>query len=225
MRKTQSLAQLAAARIEGSQGASTSHVCDSKVSCPHHRTGVDAEGPKSMGGTRALHVGDIVSVGKSLKQLRFVEKRVVTVWLVTLARELVEENERAAPKVGQYSRTLPSVDDKNSTRWKFGDDELSALLYLMDVANDLVSAARFLIWLLPKVLSSPSSTVHGGRNILMLPRNVGSNACDVGEAFLLSSIRRYSYSCLCSLYFGVEFVVLVTLCLNIFQWLLSSNVF
>ncbi|XP_058225582.1 mediator of RNA polymerase II transcription subunit 12 [Rhododendron vialii] len=191
VRKTQSLAQLAAARIEGSQGASTSHVCDSKVSCPHHRTGVDAEGPKSMGGTRAPHLGDIVSVGKSLKQLRFTEKRVITVWLVTLARELVEENERAATKVGQYSRPLPSVDDKNSTRWKFGDDELSALLYLMDVANDLVSAARFLIWLLPKVLSSPSSTVHGGRNILMLPRNVGSNACDVGEAFLLSSIRRY----------------------------------
>ncbi|KAH7863983.1 hypothetical protein Vadar_024303 [Vaccinium darrowii] len=191
VRKTQSLAQLAASRIEGSQGASTSHVCDSKVSCPHHRTGFDLEGPKSMGGTRAAHAGDIVSVGKSLKQLRFVEKRVIAVWLVTLTRSLVEENEKAATKVGQYSRPMPSVDDKSATRWKFGDDELSSVLYLMDVANDLVSAARFLIWLLPKVLSSPSSTLHGGRNILILPRNVGSNACDVGEAFLLSSIRRY----------------------------------
>ncbi|PNX81601.1 mediator of RNA polymerase II transcription subunit 12-like protein, partial [Trifolium pratense] len=38
-----SLAQLAASRIEGSQGPSTSHVCDNKVSCPHHRTAIDGD--------------------------------------------------------------------------------------------------------------------------------------------------------------------------------------
>ncbi|CAL5383002.1 unnamed protein product [Camellia sinensis] len=191
VRKTQSLAQLAAARIEGSQGASTSHVCDSRVSCPHHRTGFDKEDPKSMDESRTTHSGDIVSVGKTLKRLRFVEKKVIAVWLVTLVTQLVEENEKAAAKVGQYGRPFPSVDDKSSVRWKLGEDELSAILYLMDASNDLVSAARFLLWLLPKVLSSPNCTFHGGRNFLMLPRNVGTHACEVGEAFLLSSIRRY----------------------------------
>ncbi|GFZ06845.1 RNA polymerase II transcription mediator [Actinidia rufa] len=191
VRKTQSLAQLGAARIEGSQGASTSHICDSRVSCPHHGTGFDGETPKSMRGIRTPHSGDIISIGKILKQLRFVEKRFITIWLVTVVRQLVEENEKAAAKVGQYGRPFPSVDDKTSLRWKLGEDELSAILYLIDVSNDLVSAARFLLWLLPKVLSSPNSTIHGGRNVLMLPRNVGTHACEVGEAFLLSSIRRY----------------------------------
>ncbi|XP_057464204.1 LOW QUALITY PROTEIN: mediator of RNA polymerase II transcription subunit 12-like [Actinidia eriantha] len=191
VRKTQSLAQLGAARIEGSQGASTSHICDSRVSCPHHGTGFDGETPKSMRGIRTPHSGDIVSIGKILKQLRFVEKRFITIWLVTVVRQLVEENEKAAAKVGQYGRPFPSVDDKTSLRWKLGEDELSAILYLIDISNDLVSAARFLLWLLPKVLSSPNSAIHGGRNVLMLPRNVGTHACEVGEAFLLSSIRRY----------------------------------
>ncbi|PSS24304.1 Mediator of RNA polymerase II transcription subunit like [Actinidia chinensis var. chinensis] len=191
VRKTQTLAQLGSARIEGSQGASTSHVCDSRVSCPHHGIGFDGETPKSMCGIRTSHSGDIVSIGKILKQLRFVEKRFITIWLVTVVRQLVEENDKAAAKVGQYGRPFPSVDDKTSLRWKLGEDELSAILYLIDVSNDLVSAARFLLWLLPKVLGSPSSTIHGGRNILMLPRNVGTHVCEVGEAFLLSSIRRY----------------------------------
>ncbi|CAL5397828.1 unnamed protein product [Camellia sinensis] len=193
VRKTQSLAQLAAARIEGSQGASTSHVCDSKVSCPHHRTGFDGETPKSMDGIRTTHCRDIVSVGKNLKQLQFMEKRAIMVWLVAVVRQLVEETERAAANVGQYGRPFPSVDDKNSERWKLGEDELSAILYLMDISNDLVSAARFLLWLLPKVLIGPVSAFHGGRNVLMLPRNVGSHACAIGEAFILSSIRRYEH--------------------------------
>uniref|UniRef100_A0A5B7ACN5 Putative mediator of RNA polymerase II transcription subunit 12 isoform X2 n=1 Tax=Davidia involucrata TaxID=16924 RepID=A0A5B7ACN5_DAVIN len=191
VRKTQSLAQLAAARIEGSQGASTSHICDSRISCPHHRTGFEGEAPKLVDGTRTTHCGDIVSIGKILKQLRFVEKRVIMVWLITIVRHLVGETEKTAAKVGQYSRPFPAVDDKSRVRWKLGEDELSVILYLMDVSNDLVSAARFLLWLLPKVLSSPNTTIHGGRTILMLPRNVGSQVCEVGEAFLLSSIRRY----------------------------------
>ncbi|XP_059651404.1 mediator of RNA polymerase II transcription subunit 12 [Cornus florida] len=190
VRKTQSLAQLAAARIEGSQGASTSHVCDSRISCPHHRTGFEGEA-KTVDGIRTNHCGDIVSIGRILKKLRFVEKRVITVWLISVVRQLVEENEKTATKVGQYSRPFPAVSDKSSVRWKLGEDELSALLYLMDVSDDLVTAVRFLLWLLPKILSSPNSTVNSGRTMLMLQRNVGSQVCEVGESFLLSSIRRY----------------------------------
>ncbi|XVE73861.1 hypothetical protein DITRI_Ditri11bG0152300 [Diplodiscus trichospermus] len=189
VRKTQSLAQLAAARIEGSQGASTSHICDNKISCPHHRT--EVETLKPVDGIRTTHFGDIVSIAKGLKQLRFVEKRIVTVWLISVVRQLVEESEKSVPKVGQYGRTFVASDEKSPSRWKLGEDELSTILYLMEVSCDSASAVKFLIWLLPKVLSNPGSTIHSGRNILMVPRNVENYACEVGEAYLLSSLRRY----------------------------------
>ncbi|KAG8095752.1 hypothetical protein GUJ93_ZPchr0013g35569 [Zizania palustris] len=48
VRKTQSLAQLAATRIEGSQGASTSHLCESKVGCPHHKPSMDGDNVKDV---------------------------------------------------------------------------------------------------------------------------------------------------------------------------------
>ncbi|PQQ02041.1 mediator of RNA polymerase II transcription subunit 12 isoform X2 [Prunus yedoensis var. nudiflora] len=118
------------------------------------------------------------------------EKRTITVWLMTVIRQLVEETEKTIAKVGQFGRTFTSVDDRSSIRWKLGEDELSAALYLMDISNDLVLAVKFLLWLLPKV-SSPSSTFHSGRNILLLPKNVESQVCEVGEAFLISSLRRY----------------------------------
>ncbi|KDP28624.1 hypothetical protein JCGZ_14395 [Jatropha curcas] len=191
VRKTQSLAQLAAARIEGSQGASTSHVCDNKVGCPHHRNGTEAETLKSADGVRTLHSGDIVSIAKALKQLRFVEKRSITVWLVTVVKQLVEETERNIAKASQFTRTFVPADDRSSIRWKLGEDELSAVLYLMDVCNGLVSAAKLLLWLLPKVVSNTNSTIHSGRNIAVLQRNMENHACEVGEAFLMSCLRRY----------------------------------
>ena len=87
---------------------------------------------------------------------------------------------------------FPVADDRGSIRWKLGEDELSVILYLMDISDDLVSVVKFLLWLLPKVLNSPNSTIHSGRNVLMLPRNVENRVCDVGEAFLLSSLRRFA---------------------------------
>ncbi|KAK7394764.1 hypothetical protein VNO78_15302 [Psophocarpus tetragonolobus] len=191
VRKTQSLAQLAASRIEGSQGASTSHVCDNKVSCPHHRTAMDGDTARLVDGIRSSHCEDIVSIGRALKQLRFVERKEITLWLMTVVRQLIEETEKNVGKISQFGRPLATVDDKSSIQWKLGEDELSALLYLMDVSDDLVSAVKFLLWLLPKVYSSSNSTIHSGRNVLMLPRNMENQACDVGEAFLLSSLRRY----------------------------------
>lgn len=52
VRKTQSLAQLAASRIEGSQVALTSHTCENKVSCPHHRNAMDGDTMKSVDGIK-----------------------------------------------------------------------------------------------------------------------------------------------------------------------------
>ncbi|KAL4352304.1 hypothetical protein GQ457_06G032040 [Hibiscus cannabinus] len=189
VRKTHSLAQLAAARIEDSQGASTSHVCDNKISCPHHRT--EVENLKPLDGIKTTHHGDILSIAKGLKQLRFVEKRFVTAWLLSVVRELVEESEKFVAKVGQYGRPFVAADEKSPLRWKLGEDELSAILYLLDVSCDPVSAVKFLLWLLPKAISNHSPTIHGGRNIVVVPRNVENYACEVGEAYLLSSLRRY----------------------------------
>ncbi|KAJ6679680.1 MEDIATOR OF RNA polymerase II TRANSCRIPTION SUBUNIT 12 [Salix purpurea] len=191
VRKTQSLAHLAAARIEGSQGASTSHVCDNKVSCPHHRTGIEGDDLKPMDGIGTMRGGDIVAIGKSLKQLRPVEMRTITVWLITVVRELVEETEKNGANASQFNRSFVNVDDRTSIKWKLGEDELSAILYLMDICSDLVSTAKLLLWLLPKVLSNPNSTIQSGRSIIIPQRNVENHACEVGEAFLLSSLRRY----------------------------------
>ncbi|KAE8699760.1 Mediator of RNA polymerase II transcription subunit 12 [Hibiscus syriacus] len=189
VRKTQSLAQLAASRIEDSQGASTSHVCDNNISCPHHRNEVKILKPDDV--TETTHHGDILLVAKGLKQLHFVEKRIVTSWLLSVVRQLVEESEKSVAKVGQYGRPFVAADEKSPLRWKLGEDELSSILYLLDVSCDSVSAVKFLLWLLPKAISNPSPTIHGGRNILAVPRNVENHTCEVGEAYLLSSLRRY----------------------------------
>lgn len=189
VRKTQSLAQLAAARIEGSQGASTSHVCDNRVVCPHQRPVVEGDAPRCNDGSRATNSVDIFSIGKMLKRLKFVEKKSISVWLMSSIRQVVEETEKTCVKVNQLNRS--SVDEKNSVRWKLGEDELSVILYLMDICTDLPAAIRFLIWLLPKAVGSVNTPIHGGRNMMILPRNLDSHACEVREAFLLSSIRRY----------------------------------
>ncbi|CAH8287595.1 unnamed protein product [Eruca vesicaria subsp. sativa] len=189
-RKTQSLAQLQATRIEGSQGTSTSHVCDSKVSCPHHGLGVEGENHWVADVFRTSTPEDIVSVGNSLKQLQFVDKRSIAVWLTTVVRQLVEESENSNVRVGQFNKAAP-LEESRTTRWKLGADELSAILFLMDLSLDLVLVVKFLIWLLPKGNSSPNFASQGGRSLLIVPRDVENNTCEVGEAILVSSLRRY----------------------------------
>ncbi|KAF8027060.1 hypothetical protein BT93_E0085 [Corymbia citriodora subsp. variegata] len=191
VRKTQSLAQLAAARIEGSLGASTSHVCDSRTSCSHHGTSVDGEIPKSADGIRITHSCDVITVGKALKQLRIAKRRVVTVWLLDVVKQLVEEAEKTSVQVGQFNRNFTSLNDRSTLRWKLNEDELSNILYLLDVSDDLVSAVKFILWLLPKAFRTSSLAIHGGRNVLILQRQAESHVCEIRETFLLSSLRRY----------------------------------
>ncbi|KAK9103645.1 hypothetical protein Sjap_020899 [Stephania japonica] len=190
VRKTQSLAQLASARIEGSQGASTSHLCDNKISCSHHRSSMEGELPKSIDGIRTTQSGDIVKIGKSLKQLRLLEKRTITGWLITSVMQLVEGSEKIVPHSAQDSGSFTCVEERNSLPWKLGEDELSAILYMMDVASDLVSAIKFSLWLLPRIPNNQNPT-YSGRNILMTVKSNENYACDVGEAFIVSSIQRY----------------------------------
>ena len=187
-RKTQSLAHLAASRIEGSQGASTSHVCDNRVACPHHRSGIEGDATRAIDSSKIS--GDIASIGKSLRRLRLTEKRAISSWLITAVKQFIEETEKTIAKAGQFGRSLTTVDDRITVRWKLAEDQLSSILYLSDVCNDFVSGVKFLLWLLPKVLISSNSTMNSRRSILLLPKNVENQVCEVGEAYLLSSLRR-----------------------------------
>ncbi|KAJ0970177.1 hypothetical protein J5N97_023054 [Dioscorea zingiberensis] len=176
-RKTQSLAQLAANRIESSHGASTSHVCENKVSCPHHKSALGGEIPND---TDRMKIASLSDISRTLKQLRMLEKRSISVWLVTSVRQLVEGNEKTASKAGHYTSAFSSsLDDRNTKRWRLSEDELSTILYLLDISMDLTAAI------------GSSSNVHIGRNVMMPTKSKESTICDVGEAFLLSSLQRY----------------------------------
>ncbi|MCL7044485.1 hypothetical protein MKW94_030526 [Papaver nudicaule] len=191
VRKTQSLAQLAAARIEGSQGASTSHMCGTKVTCSRHRTGVEGEISKQTVGIPTDNCStDLVNIGKAVKHLRLLEKKTITLWLINYVKQLFEGTEATGNKTGQGTLLSP-VEDRISVPWKLSDDELSSILYLLDLSCDLISAVKFLLWLLPKVLTGANSMVYGGRNSTLLSKNIENQACEVGETFFLSSIRRY----------------------------------
>ncbi|XP_073112204.1 mediator of RNA polymerase II transcription subunit 12-like [Elaeis guineensis] len=187
-RRTQSLAQLAAARIESSQGTSTSHVCDNKESCPHHKSVSEGDVPKDVDRMKTTHLSNIV---KAIKQLRWLERRSISIWLLKTIRQLVEQNEKPTSKVSNCTGIFSVLtDDRNAVQWRIGEDELLSILCILDVASDLVSAVKFLLWLLPKTLGGPSIAVHAGRSII-LPQNTENQVSQVGEAFLLSSLQRY----------------------------------
>ncbi|KAG0553240.1 hypothetical protein BDA96_01G577100 [Sorghum bicolor] len=188
VRKTQSLAQLAAARIEGSQGASTSHVCESKVSCPHHKPNIDGDNVKDFDHTRAANLTEI---GKSLKRLRLLERRSVSSWLLKSVRQLVEGNEMTAAKATNSISILSlQPDDKTASKWRLGDEELLSVLYVLDTCCDLVSGARFLVWLLAKIRGGMGSSGQPGRSS-MHTRNRDHQVCQVSEALVFSSLLRY----------------------------------
>lgn len=188
VRKTQSLAQLAAARIEGSQGASTSHVCESKLSCPHHKPNMDGDNVKDFDHMRTANLSD---VGKSLKRLRLLERRSISLWLLKSIRQLVEGNEITAFKAINSVSTLSlQPDDKSASKWRLGDEELLSVLYVLDTCCDLVSGARFLVWLLAKIRGGLGSSAQPGRSS-MHTRNREHQVCQVSEALVFSSLLRY----------------------------------
>ncbi|KAL6589657.1 hypothetical protein ACP70R_050271 [Stipagrostis hirtigluma subsp. patula] len=188
VRKTQSLAQLAAARIEGSQGASTSHVCDSKQSCPHHKPSIDGDNVKDFDHTR---IANLTEIGKSVKRLRLLERRSISLWLLKSVRQLVEGNEMAASKVTSSISTFSlQPDDQSVSKWRLGDEELLTVLYVLDTCCDLVSAASFLVWLLAKIRGGMGSSGQTGRNA-MHTKNREQQVCQVSEALVFSSLLRY----------------------------------
>ncbi|XP_078430836.1 RNA polymerase II transcription mediator [Wolffia australiana] len=191
-RKTQSLAQLAAARIEGSQGASTSHVCENKLPCVSHKFGSDDS--LSLLSTEVLRTrkSTLRTIGRALKQLRLLEKKSVIIWLLSLIKMLIESNDKAGIRQNNGSSPFsPSVGDRTAVRWKLGNEELSSVLYLFDVSCDWLSSVKLLLWLLPKVLGGSTFSAHNSRNVMIFPKNKENADIEVSESFFLSVLQRY----------------------------------
>uniref|UniRef100_A0A0D9X292 Mediator complex subunit Med12 domain-containing protein n=1 Tax=Leersia perrieri TaxID=77586 RepID=A0A0D9X292_9ORYZ len=187
VRKTQSLAQLAASRIEGSQGASTSHLCESKVGCSHHKPSIDVDNVKDVD---HMKIVDLSEVGKSLKRLRLLERRSVSLWLLKSVRQLIEVNEMTAKGSNSISSFSLQSDDKALSKWRLGDEDLLSILYILDICCDLASGARFLVWLLAKVRGGMATSGQTGRSSTHI-KNRENQVCQVGEALVFSSLLRY----------------------------------
>jgi hypothetical protein len=65
---------------------------------------------------RTSNSRDVVFIGKALKRLRFVEKRAVAAWLLTVVKQAIEETEKNIGKAGQFGEAYSVVDDRKSIR-------------------------------------------------------------------------------------------------------------
>ena len=84
------MAQLAAARVENNQGASSSHICDIKVNCPHHKPSLEGEDSSRIkDGNKLQHASDLYAIGKAMKRLRLVEKWSFASWMHTVVSNLI----------------------------------------------------------------------------------------------------------------------------------------
>uniref|UniRef100_A0A0E0BDG8 Mediator complex subunit Med12 domain-containing protein n=1 Tax=Oryza glumipatula TaxID=40148 RepID=A0A0E0BDG8_9ORYZ len=188
VQKTQNIAQLAAARIDGSQGASTSHVCDNNLSCPHHKPGTNSDILKDADHMSMLTLAE---VGKSLKRLRLFERRSISIWLLKSIKQLIEGDEVKHSKANNsISASTVQHSGKIASGWRFGEDELLSVLYIMDTCCDLLSSVRLLIWLLSKIYIGMTTSGQVGRGV-MHPKHKENQVFQVAEAFLFSSLLRY----------------------------------
>lgn len=197
-----SLAQLDAARIEGSQGASSSHTCDSKVHCPYHRSVLEGNMPSQNNVSKKVPLTpDLKSTGTALKRLRLGEKRSIAKWINDIVRHLVEGGAKVAsasttlqPPVGYGVSSGGSsvVDDRTSRPWQLGEEELATILYFLDIAADFQALIRLLLWLLPKAII-PTASPAGQSNKLIpsVSWKRESCVCEIGETTILTCLRRY----------------------------------
>jgi hypothetical protein len=134
---------------------------------------------------------NLAEVGKSLKKLRLLERRSISVWLLKSVRQLVEGNETTACKASNSLSSFSSQpDDKTVSKWRLGDEELMSILYILDTCCDLVSGARFLVWLLAKIRGGMATLGQVGRSGTHM-KNRDNQVCQVGEALVFSSLLRY----------------------------------
>uniref|UniRef100_A0A0E0MAF7 Mediator complex subunit Med12 domain-containing protein n=1 Tax=Oryza punctata TaxID=4537 RepID=A0A0E0MAF7_ORYPU len=188
VQKTQNIAQIAAARIDGSQGASTSHVCDNNLSCPHRKPGTNSDILKDVDHMSMLTLAE---VGKSLKRLRLLERRSISIWLLKSIKQLIEGDEVKHSKANNsISASTVQHSGKIASGWRFGEDELLSVLYIIDTCCDLLSSARLLIWLLSKIYMGMTTSGQVGRGVTH-PKHKENQVFQVAESFLFSSLLRY----------------------------------
>ena len=192
-----SLAQLDAARIEGSQGASSSHMCDNKVNCPYHKPLVE-DSVLSQKKERKKNplMPDLKSITAMLKHLRLSDKRIIATWLDVTVRNLVGGGDKLSSvsislqqpgRVTATDTVVPVADERSTLRWQFEEEELSAVLCLLDVANDFSALIKLLLWLLPK--ASIPGAVSVGQNYSFSTSK--ESFCKINESVILTSLRRY----------------------------------
>jgi hypothetical protein len=195
VRKTQSLAQLAATRTESTQGASSSHLFDTKVSCPHHQPSPDGVNIlQTKDSNKVQKTADLQSIGAAMKCLRVGENRSIVRWLDSLVRSLVSSGGYYAPSVhaNGFPDSASVLEQASMVQWRIGDEQLALIVLVMDTGNDLHTLLQLLLWLLPIAAIPPANPPgHVGRGIGALSGSKESSMCDVGEAVVLSCLRRY----------------------------------
>ncbi|KAL2623688.1 hypothetical protein R1flu_003893 [Riccia fluitans] len=202
VRKTQSLAQLGAARIDGSQGASSSHSCDNRVDCPHHRSGhEDGSNSHLREKTKQRLSGDVHAIGNHISRLKLKEKKMIATWLDTIVRDLVSGGGNvSSPPVARNSSASGyplnggpnSAEAGSNVRWRMSEEQFAVILYILDIANDFHTLVHLILWLLPTApVRQAAPHGHGSRGMASSPWIREYPTCDVGESVLLSCLRRF----------------------------------
>ncbi|KAJ7529621.1 hypothetical protein O6H91_15G058800 [Diphasiastrum complanatum] len=195
VRKTQSLAQLANPRIDGSQGASPLQASDNKVACPYHQftlTGNSTVEPNDN--SRISNGSDLRAIGAAIKHLRLVEKRTLSSWLVSVVHDLVggENRSQGVQKDSGSIGLQYGSDGGSSVQWRLNEEHFITIVYVLDLSLDFRSILKLLLWLLPlAAISAGSFTAQSSRNTSGLVSMKENSSCDVSEATILSCLRRY----------------------------------
>ncbi|MCO5604960.1 hypothetical protein L7F22_059135 [Adiantum nelumboides] len=196
-----SLSQLDAARIEGSQGASSSHTCESKVNCLHHRSALEANSlSANKDKKKALPMHDLKTICSALNRLRLMERRAFANWLDETVRLLIEGGDNIAAVSTSFqqqpARSQMIVGssglncERSLTQWQCGEEELATIVCLLDKANDSITLIRLLLWLLPKA-NSPAGSSFGQSVKLSTASWNKDSLCRIGESMVLACLRRY----------------------------------
>jgi hypothetical protein len=113
--------------------------------------------------------------------------------LDSLVRSLVSSGGYYAPSVhaNGFPDSASVLEQASMVQWRIGEEQLALIVLVMDTGNDLHTLLQLLLWLLPIAAIPPANPPgHVGRGIGALSGSKESSMCDVGEAVVLSCLRR-----------------------------------
>lgn len=142
------------------------------------------------------NAGDLHTIGVAMKSLRVGEKWMIVSWLDSSVRNLVNSSGLTFPKsqlnYGMGNGGISTIGSEQlggTLGWRMGEEQLSIVVYIMDMGNNFHTLVQLLLWLLPIAPTSPSTPGHVNRGISHLGNKDGS-LCDLGEAAILSCLQR-----------------------------------